>query len=71
MIVTFDDLTWDTNDLDACESALKQILVDGADEDCITELENDGKFGDLDVTTVVKEMIAETSLVDESLYERV
>lgn len=61
MIVTFDDLSWNNEDLVACKNALQQILVDGADEDCITELENDGMFGNLDVNAVVCEMLAETS----------
>lgn len=63
MIVTFDDITWDNEDPVACEKALKQIAVDGAEEEIIRDLQYDDYFGNIDVDLIIKEMFATTGLV--------
>lgn len=59
MIVTFGNSSQNNEDLIECKMALRQLLISGADEDCIAELENEGMFGNLDVNAVVEEMMVQ------------
>jgi hypothetical protein len=69
MIVTFNDYSWNTEDLLQCKNAVRQI-VNQYGLEAILELDEQYKFGSLDIRSVLEEYFWERDH-DEIMNKRI